>query len=59
MAHDQEVMGSNPGTIYLMDVSDLIAVTLKKKLKIKVAKWGTPKKIFEENKKKSKFETLA
>jgi hypothetical protein len=22
MAHDQEVMGSNPGTIYWMDVSD-------------------------------------
>jgi hypothetical protein len=28
-----------------MDVSDLLAITLKKKLKIKVAKWGTPKKI--------------
>ena len=22
MAHDQEVMGSNPGTVYWMDVSD-------------------------------------
>jgi hypothetical protein len=22
MAHDQEVVGSNPGTIYWMDVSD-------------------------------------
>jgi hypothetical protein len=27
-----------------MDVSNLLAITLKKKLKIKVAKWGTPKK---------------
>jgi hypothetical protein len=46
MTHDQEVVGSNPGTVYWMDVSDLLAITLKKKLKIKVAKWGTPKKIF-------------
>jgi hypothetical protein len=28
-----------------MDVSDLLAMTLKK-LKIKVAKWGTPKKYY-------------
>ncbi len=26
-----------------MDVSDLLAITLKKNRKIKVAKWGTPK----------------
>jgi hypothetical protein len=44
MAHDQEVVGSNPCTVYWMDVSDLLAVTLKK-LKIKVVKWGTPKHI--------------
>jgi hypothetical protein len=25
----QEVVGSNPGTIYWMDVSDLLAITLK------------------------------
>jgi hypothetical protein len=31
MAHDQEVVVSNPGTIYWMDVSDLLAITLKKK----------------------------
>jgi hypothetical protein len=43
MAHDQEVVGSNPGTVYWMDISDLLAFTFKK-LKIKVAKWGTPKK---------------
>jgi len=44
MAHDQEVVGSNPSTIYWLDVSDLLAITLKKKLKLKVAKWGTSKK---------------
>jgi hypothetical protein len=40
--HDQEVVGSNPGTVYWMDVSD--AITYMKITKIKVAKWGTPKK---------------
>ncbi len=30
----------NPGTIYGMDVGDLLAITLKEKLKIKVAKWA-------------------
>ena len=44
MAHDQKVVGSNPCTVYWMDVSDLLAIALKEKLKIKVAKWGTPKK---------------
>ncbi len=44
MAHDRKVMGSNPSTIYWMDVSDLLAITLREKFKIKVAKWGTPKK---------------
>ncbi len=44
MAHYLEVVGSNPGTVYWMDVSDLLAITLKEKLKIKVAKWGKPKK---------------
>jgi hypothetical protein len=38
MAHDQEVVGSNPSTVYWMDVSNLLAITLKiEKLKIKVA----------------------
>jgi hypothetical protein len=27
-----------------MDVSDLLAITLKEKLKIKAAKWGKPQK---------------
>jgi hypothetical protein len=30
MAHNQEVVGSNPGTAYWMDVSKLLAITLKK-----------------------------
>ncbi len=29
MAHDQEVVGSIPGTVYWMDVSDLLAITFK------------------------------
>jgi hypothetical protein len=48
MAHDQEVKGSNPGTVYWVDVSNLLAITLKKNWKIKVAKWGTPKKYFRK-----------
>jgi hypothetical protein len=43
MAHDQRVVGSNPGTIYWMDVSDLLAITFKKNWKIKVAKWAHQK----------------
>jgi hypothetical protein len=35
MAHDQEVVGSNPSTIYWMDVSDLLAITLKRKIENK------------------------
>jgi hypothetical protein len=30
MAHDQEVVGSNPGTVYWMDVSNLLVTTLQK-----------------------------
>jgi hypothetical protein len=48
MARDQEVVGSNPGTVYWMDVS-VASYHIKEKLKIKVAKWGTPKKIFKKN----------
>jgi hypothetical protein len=40
-------MGLNPA-VYWMDVSNLLAITLKEKLKIKVAKWGTPKKYFKK-----------
>jgi len=46
MAHDQEVMGSNPCTVYWMDVSNLVAITFKKKI-IKVAKWSKLKKKFK------------
>jgi hypothetical protein len=49
MAHDQEIMGSNPGTVYWMDVSNASYYIIEK-LKIKVAKWGTPKNFFFLNK---------
>jgi hypothetical protein len=52
MAHDQEVVGSNPSTVYWMNVSDLLAITLKKNWKIKVAKWGTPRKYLKKLKRK-------
>jgi hypothetical protein len=41
-------VGSNPA-VYWKDVSNLLAITLKEKLKIKVVKWGTPKKIFKKH----------
>ncbi len=44
MAHDQEVVGSNPDTVYWMDVKD--AGYYIKKIELKVAKWGTPKNLF-------------
>jgi hypothetical protein len=37
-------MSLNPGTVYWMDVSDNAGYNINQKLKIKVAKWGTPKK---------------
>jgi hypothetical protein len=40
MAHDQEVVVSNPDTVYWMDVKD--ASYYIKKIEVKVAKWGTP-----------------
>jgi hypothetical protein len=39
MAHDQEVVSSNPGTVYWMDVSDA-SYYIHENTKIKVAKWG-------------------
>jgi hypothetical protein len=47
MVHNQEVVGSNPSTICWIDVSDA-SYYIKDQFKIKVAKWGTPKKIFKE-----------
>jgi hypothetical protein len=40
-------MGSNPCTVNWMDVSDASYYVIKK-METKVAKWGTPKKIFEK-----------
>ena len=52
-AHDQVVVSSNPGTVYWMDISTMLQNLPKKiikdKLKIKVAKWGTPKKKYFKN----------
>jgi hypothetical protein len=48
MAHDQEVVGSNPDTVYWMDVSIAFYYILEKQ-KIKVAKGGTPKKTLKKN----------
>ncbi len=40
---------SNPCTVYWMDVSDAsYYIPYKKITKIKVAEWGTPKKIFKK-----------
>jgi hypothetical protein len=43
-------MGSTPGTVYCIDVSDTASYYIKEKLKIKVAKWGTPKKNIKKRK---------
>jgi hypothetical protein len=53
MAHDQEVVGSNPSTVYWMDVSNLHAITLKK-IENKSSQMGrvTPKK---KKKKKNSY----
>jgi hypothetical protein len=47
MAHDQEIVGSNPSTVYWMDVSNA-SYYIKEKLKIKDAKWGTPTKYLKK-----------
>jgi hypothetical protein len=41
-------VSSNPGTVYWMDVSDNASYYIKEKLKIKIAKMGTPKKYFKK-----------
>ena len=43
MAHDQEIMGPNPGTVYWMDVSNLLTITFKKNLKYRLPN-GTQQK---------------
>jgi hypothetical protein len=47
MAHDQEVMGSNPSTIYWTVVRDASYYIYTKITKIKAAEWSTQKKIFK------------
>ncbi len=49
-AHDQEVVGRNPDTVYWMVVSNASYYinSYTKIMKIKVAEWGTPKKIFKK-----------
>jgi hypothetical protein len=46
MVHDQEVVGSNLGTVYWMDVSDLLAITLKRKIENKGSQMGHTLKIY-------------
>jgi hypothetical protein len=57
MAHDQEAEGSNPGTIYWMDVSDLLAITLKK-FENKGSQMGHTKKNIEKKFKKERSANL-
>jgi hypothetical protein len=46
MAHYQEVVGSNSSTAYRMDVSNLLAITLKEKIENKGSQMGHTKNIF-------------
>ncbi len=39
MAHDQDIVGSNPGIPYWMDLSDA-SYYIKRKIENLVAKWG-------------------
>ena len=50
MAHDQEVVGSNFGTVYwiLDGCKQFASYYIKDKLTVKVAKWGTPKKYLKK-----------
>jgi hypothetical protein len=47
MAHDQEIVGSNPGTVYWMDVSDA-SYYIVEILKNKGSQMGHTKKIFKK-----------
>jgi hypothetical protein len=48
MAHDQEIVCSDPGTAYWMDVSNASYYIINK-MEIKVAKQGTTKKMKNNN----------
>jgi hypothetical protein len=54
MAHDQEVVGSNPGTVYWMDVSDA-SYYIQENNENKGSRMGHTKKII----KKKKYVALA
>jgi hypothetical protein len=56
MVHDREIVGSNPGTVYWMDVSDA-SYYIKEKLKNKGSQMGHTKKKFKKGMKKC-FVTL-
>jgi hypothetical protein len=53
MAHDQEVLGSNPGTVYWMDVSNDTSYYIKK-IENKGSQMGHNKKINLKNNTKNK-----
>jgi hypothetical protein len=53
MAHDQEIVGSNPGTVYWMDVSDA-SYYIVEKLKNKGCQMGHTKKNINKKKQKKK-----
>ncbi len=56
MAHDQEVVGSNPDTVYWMNVSDDANYYLKRKIKNKGGQmWHTKKLEKKFNKKNCQF----
>ena len=48
-AHDQEVVGLNPGTVYWMDVS-IASYYIKEKYGNKCSRMGHTKKCFEKKK---------
>jgi hypothetical protein len=49
MARSQEVVGSNPDAVFWMDVSKLLAITLKK-IENKGSQMGHTKKILHKKK---------
>jgi hypothetical protein len=51
-AHDQEVMSSNPGTIYWMDVSDA-SCYIQENIENKGSRMGHTKKVIKKKTKKT------
>jgi hypothetical protein len=49
MAHDQEVVGSNPGTVYCMDVSNDASFFIKRKIENKDSQMGHTKRISKKS----------